>query len=60
MPRSFRPGRQDYLAFFLVAAFLALGVWRVVTGDPWFGVFYLAFAAAWLVIAIVWRRRVRS
>jgi hypothetical protein len=57
---SSRPNRANYLAFFLAVAFLALGVWRLVTNDTGFGVLYLAFAAAWVLIGFLWRRRFRS
>jgi hypothetical protein len=60
MPSSSRLSRADHLAFFLAVAFLALGVWRLVTDDTGFGVFYLALAAAWLLIGFSWRRRARS
>jgi hypothetical protein len=59
MPGSSRLGREDHLAFFLAVVFLALGVWRLVTDDTWFGVFYLALAAGWLLIGFYRRRKVR-
>jgi hypothetical protein len=60
MSGSSRLGREVYLAVFLAAGFVALGVWRLVTDDIGFGVFYLALAVGWLLIGVLWRRRARS
>jgi hypothetical protein len=60
MLSSSRLNRSNYLAFFLAVGFLALGVWRFLTNDTGFGVLYLAFAASWVAIGFLWRRRFRT
>ena len=55
-----RLSRADYFAAILAVAFLALGVWRLVTDDVAFGVFYLVLAVGWLLIALYRRRRTQS
>jgi hypothetical protein len=60
MPGFSRLSRADYFAVILAVAFLALGVWRLVTDDAGFGVFYLALAVGWLLIALHRRRRIQS
>jgi len=55
MEKRTAPGAIASLVFAVIA--VALGVWIVVTGSPWFGIAWIALGLVWGALSLrAWRR----